>query len=332
MPQNEDMPQMRNVKLLSVVVPCHNEQEVLPATQQRLKAVLDGLVAGRKCADYEIVYIDNGSTDNTRQVLKQIFTRDQHARVISLRSNFGYQGSISAGLFHAHGDAVVTIDADLQDPPEKIEEMISYFEQGYDLVLGVRKERSSDSFAKRFFSENYYRFLKWMGVDVVYNHGDFRLMARSLVDEFNRLPERSRFIRAMILKLESRYAKVDYSREPRKAGKTKFSPGAMLSLAFDGITSFSYMPLRLASVFGALMFLAAGIGMCWVLYIKVTQNVIHGWASILLSIFGLGGLQLFVLGIMGEYIGKLYIEVKQRPLFLVREEYSHKGERRAVQV
>ena len=176
------------------------------------------------------------------------------------------------------------------------------------------------------------RLLKWMGVDVVYNHGDFRLMARSLVDEFNKLPERSRFIRAMILKLESQYARVYYNREPRRAGKTKFSPAAMLSLAFDGITSFSYMPLRLASIFGALMFLAAGIGMCWVLYIKVTQNVIHGWASILLSIFGLGGLQLFVLGIMGEYIGKLYIEVKQRPLFLVREEYSHKSERRAVQV
>lgn len=318
---------MRNLELLSVVIPCHNEQEVLPSTHKRLRTVLDGLIAAKKCADYEILYIDNGSTDDTRQALKQIFARDEHVRVISLRANFGYQGSISAGLFHAQGDAVVTIDADLQDPPEKIGEMISWLEQGYDLVLGVRKERSSDAFTKRFFSENYYRFLKWMGVDVVYNHGDFRLMVRSLVDEFNKLPERSRFIRAMILKLESRYAKVDYSRDPRKAGKTKFSPAAMLSLAFDGITSFSYMPLRLASIFGAIMFLLAGIGMCWVLYVKITQNVIHGWASILLSIFGLGGLQLFVLGIMGEYIGKLYIEVKQRPLFLVREEYSHKNAR-----
>lgn len=316
---------MRNLELLSVVVPCHNEQEVLPATHKRLRTVLDGAVSARKCADYEVLYVDNGSTDDTWQVLKDIFTRDEHVRVICLRANFGYQGSISAGLFHAQGDAVVTIDADLQDPPEKIGEMVSCFKQGYDLVLGVRKERSSDSFLKRFFSENYYLFLKWMGVDVVYNHGDFRLMARSLVDEFNKLPERSRFIRAMILKLESRYAKVDYSREPRKAGKTKFSPAAMLSLAFDGITSFSYMPLRFASIFGAFMFFLAGIGMCWVLYIKVTQNIIHGWASILLSIFGLGGLQLFVLGIMGEYIGKLYLEVKQRPLFLVREEYSHKN-------
>src|SRR3989338_8093404 len=315
---------MRNLELLSVVIPCHNEQEALPATHKRLRAVLDGLAAAKKCADYEIVYVDNGSTDDTRQGLKQIFARDEYVRIISLRANFGYQGSISAGLFHAQGDAVVTIDADLQDPPEKVEEMISYFEQGYDLVLGVRKERSSDSFAKRFCSENYYRLLKWMGVDVVYNHGDFRLMARSLVDEFNKLPERSRFILAMILKLESQYARVYYNREPRRAGKTKFSPAAMLSLAFDGITSFSYMPLRLASIFGAFIFLLAGGGMCWVLYIKITQNVVHGWASILLSIFGLGGLQLFVLGIMGEYIGKLYIEVKQRPFFLVREEYSHK--------
>ena len=317
---------MRNIELLSIVIPCHNEQEVLPATHKRLKTALDGLAAGKKCADYEIVYVDNGSMDNTQQVLKQIFEHDEHVRILSLRSNFGYQGSISAGLFHAQGDAVVTIDADLQDPPERIEEMISYFEEGYDLVLGVRKERSSDSFTKRVLSENYYRFLKLMGVDIVYNHGDFRLMARSLVDEFNKLPERGRFIRAMILRLESRYAKVFYSREPRKAGKTKFSPAALLSLCFDGITSFSYMPLRLASICGAFMFLVAGIGIGWVLYIKITQNVINGWASILFSIFALGGLQLFVLGIMGEYIGKLYIEVKQRPLFLVREEYSHRKE------
>lgn len=314
---------MRRINLLSVAIPCHNEEEILSATHKRLNTVLDDLVAKGKCNSYELVYVDDGSTDNTLQVLENIFKTDRHTKVISLRRNFGHQSTISAGMFYAGGDAVVTIDADLQDPPEKIEEMVSYFEKDYDLVLGVRKDRSTDSFLKKFFSENYYRLLKLMGVNVVYNHGDFRLMARPLVNTFNRLSERNRFIRAMILNLESRYAKVYYDRSPRKGGRSKYSMRVMFSFCFDGLVSFSYMPLRLVSIFGIFMCFAAFMGLLWTIHGKFFRYTIPGWTSTVSVIFALSGIQFFVLGLIGEYIARLYIEVKQRPLFLVRREYMH---------
>ncbi|MBM4140388.1 MAG: glycosyltransferase family 2 protein [Nitrospira sp.] len=317
---------MRKVKLLSIVVPCHNEEDVLAITHERLTKILDILLFSEKILDYELIYVDNGSTDNTLQVLKNIFDSDPHTRIIALRRNFGFQGSISAGLSYTKGDAVVTIDADLQDPPEKIEEMITYFEQGYDLVLGVREDRSSDSYLKRFFSENYYRLMKLMGVTIVYNHGDFRLMSKSLVQEFNSLPERNRLIRAMVLQLDSRYAVVPYKREQRKAGRSKFNIISLFSLSLDGIVSFTYFPLRLTSIIGILISLLTIIGAFWVLYVKLfTDKFIPGWASTLLPILALGGLQLFFLGLIGEYIGRLYNEVKKRPIFVVREEYKHES-------
>ena len=314
---------MRQNKLLSLVVPCHNEEEVLSSTHQRLTEVLSKLAAQRKFHEYEILYVNNGSTDQTQKVLEDIFHRDGHVRILALRRDFGFQGSISAGLFYAKGDTVVTIDADLQDPPEKIGEMIDCYQKDYDLVLGVRQDRSTDAWLKKFFSENYYRLLKWLGVEVVYNHGDFRLMARTLVDEFNNLSERNRLIRAMILKLDNHFACVYYDRAPRKAGKTKFNIQALFSLCFDGVVSFSYMPLRMVSILGILTCMASIVAAVWVIYIKTVTNIIPGWASTVLPIITFGGLQLFVLGVIGEYIGRLYIEVKQRPLFVVRKEYKH---------
>ncbi len=314
---------MRKIKLLSVVVPCHNEEECLLSSHKKLSGILNRMVSLEKISGYELVYVDNGSTDKTLALLKEIFGSDSHARIIALRRNFGYQGSISAGLFHAQGDAVITIDADLQDPPEKMEEMASWFEKGYDLVLGVRKDRSSDFFFKRFFSENCYRLMKLFGIEIVYNHGDFRLMAGPLVREFNLLPERNRFIRAMVLQLESRYAEVFYKRAPRICGKSKFNVSSLLSLSLDGVISFSYVPLRIASLAGLSLCIFVVISIFWVLYIKISTNVIPGWVSTLLPILGLGGFQLLILGLIGEYIGRLYIEVKQRPLFLVREELKH---------
>jgi len=291
-----------------------------------LSKILGNLLSSKRISEYELIYVDNGSTDNTLQVLKDIFASDPHTRIIALRRNFGFQGSISAGLFHTKGDAVVTIDADLQDPPEKIENMITFFEQGYDLVLGVREDRSTDPFLKRFFSENYYKLMRLMGVNIVYNHGDFRLMSKSLVQEFNALPERNRLIRAMVLQLESRYATVPYRREQRKAGRSKFNVSSLFSLSLDGIVSFTYFPLRLTSIMGILISFLTLIGALWVLYVKLfTDKFIPGWASTLLPILALGGLQLFFLGLIGEYIGRLYAEVKKRPLFVVREEYKHES-------
>ncbi len=314
---------MRSLDLLSVVIPCHNEEEVLACSYEKLKVILNELVSRKKCRRYEFVYVNNGSTDKTREVMDVLFEKDSCVRVVELRRNFGFQGSISAGMLYAEGDAVVSIDCDLQDPPEKIEEMIAYYVQGYDLVLGVREDRSTDSFFKRFFAEGYYRFMQSLGVEIVHNHGDFRLMARSLVDEFNRMPERNRLIRAMILKLDDRYAVVSYAREKRSAGKTKFNVPALMSLSLDGIISSSYVPLRLASIFGFLMCVAAIGGIIGVIYIKIKFQIFPGWASTLLPILMFGGFQLLVLGIIGEYIGRLYTEVKGRPIFSVRRELRH---------
>lgn len=314
----------RVIKLLSVVIPCHNEQEILAQTHKHLSGVLFNLVDKHKCGDYELIYVDNGSSDGTLRVMESIFENDRHAKVISLRRNFGFQGSISAGLANAKGDAVVTIDADLQDPPEKIEDMVDWFLKGYDLVLGVRKDRSSDHFFKKFFAENYYRIIKSLGVEVVYNHGDFRLMAKSLVDEFNNFPERNRFIRAMVLRMESHYAIVHYDRRPRSAGQSKFRINSLISFSLDGITSFSYAPLRLATILGIFMCCVSFLGIFWILYVKVfTSYAIPGWASTLLPILIFNGVQFIVLGIIGEYIGRLYIEVKRRPLYSVRTEFIH---------
>lgn len=314
---------MRKANLLSIVVPCHNEEEVLAHTHSRLTAILADLSGSGRITDYEIVYIDNGSIDNTLGVMKNIFASDPRAKAISLRRNFGYQGSISAGLSYAKGDAVVTIDADLQDPPEKIAEMVDFYNEGYDLVLGVRADRSSDSFLKRFFSENYYRLIKILGVEIVHNHGDFRLMDQSLVEEFNDLSERNRFIRGMILQLDSKYALVHYVRQSRTVGKSKFNLSSLVSLSLDGVISFSYVPLRFASLAGLFACLLALAGVCWVFYLRITTSIVPGWASTMLPILVLGGLQMLMLGMIGEYIGRLYIEVKQRPVFLVRKEYIH---------
>jgi glycosyltransferase involved in cell wall biosynthesis len=272
--------------------------------------------------NYEIVYVDNGSTDQTLQVLQDIFKNDKHVSIIELRRNFGYQGSISAGLSAAGGDAVITIDADLQDDPTKIPDMLDLYSQGYELVLGVRRNRKTDPFLKRFFSEQYYRLLKSLGVEVVHNHGDFRLMSRALVDEFNQMDERNRFIRAMIFKLDDRFATVEYDRAPRLGGESKFDVPALFSLSFDGIISFSYAPLRLATLAGALMCALSVAGTVWAIYMKLSAHSFPAWSNGLFFV-AFGGFQLLLLGIIGEYIGRLYIEVKHRPLFSVRKKHHH---------
>ena len=314
---------MRKLGTLAVIVPCYNEEEVLRSTHGRLRSILDGLVRDSKCRDYEIVYVNDGSSDGTQKILDEIFKEDRRARVIVLRRNFGLQGALSAGLCLARGDAAVTIDADLQDPPEKIGEMIAYYEQEYDLVLGVREDRQSDTFLKRFTAENYYRFLKVLGVDVVHNHGDFRFMARPLVDEFNALTEKSRYIRGMVLALDNHYAKVFYKRQAREQGVTKFNFGRMLSLSLDGVLSFTFMPLRFVSILGVIACLFAAVGSGYILYAKVAGQVIPGWSSTVLPLFIFSGLQLLSLGIIGEYVGRSYMEIKNRPLFSVRKEHTH---------
>lgn len=228
---------MRRIGLLSIAIPCYNEKEILPVTHERLAKICASLLEKGCIRDYEIVYVDNGSSDETADVLYNLFCSDTRVKVVRLNRNFGYQTALCAGLWHARGDAAVTIDADLQDPPEKIEEMIAYFEKGFDLVLGVRRDRSTDPFGKRFFSGVFYRGMKLFGVRLVHNHGDFRLMSKSLVDDFNASGLKKRFIRTEILRIEPRCALVYYKRSPREYGSSKFNFAASFLLACDAVVS-----------------------------------------------------------------------------------------------
>jgi len=314
---------MRKLNLISIIIPCYNEEEVIEDTHQRITSIMQAIVKNSKCSTYEILYVNDASQDKTQTILEDIYSKDRNARVLVLRKNAGLQGALSAGLAFARGEAAVTIDADLQDPPEKIEEMITCYEQGYDLVLGVREDRQTDTFFKRATAECFYRLLKVLGVEIVPNHGDFRLMARPLIDEFNSLTERNRFIRALVLSLDSQYATVSYKRQPRLQGTTKFSLGKMLSFSLDGILSFSFMPLRMVSIAGILCCLLALAGGIYTLCSKISGDVVPGWTSTVLPMFIFSGIQLLSLGIIGEYIGRLYVEIKNRPLYSIRRELKH---------
>lgn len=307
---------------LSIVLPCHNEAPVLPRTC----AVLDELVAkwvGTLVSSCEYVLVNNGSTDETLEVMKALTSPVAKILIVDLRRNFGYQGSISAGLHNARNDLVVSIDADLQDDPEKIAEMVEKNQQGYELVLGVRKSRSADSWPKRFFTQLYYKLLKIMGIESVYNHGEFRLMSRALVEEFKQLSESNRYIRGLILQLESKYAMVYYERRAREQGETKFTPSRLISLALDGITSFSSVPIRLVTLSGSLMAFVALGGLAYVVYVLVfTHYGVPGWASLATIMLFFFGIQTLFLGIVGEYIAKTYMETKRRPVFTVRARYE----------
>ncbi len=313
----------RKPPFLSLIVPAYNEQEVLPSTHARLARILAACLLDKSVSGYEIIYVNDGSKDDTRAVLRKIFNTDEHVRIIELRRNFGLQGALSAGLFSAKGDVAITIDADLQDPPEKMPEMIQRYREGYDLVLGVRSDRSTDTPFKRATAQMYYKLLKNLGVNIVEHHGDYRLMARPLIDEYNNLYERNRFMRALILELDDHYAVVTYKREARTLGTTKFSLSKMLSFSIDGVVSFTYSPLRFVSILGLIMCVLSISGVVWIIVCKAMGHAIPGWTSTVLPIFIFSGIQTLILGIVGEYIGRLYTEAKHRPLFSIRREDRH---------
>jgi len=313
---------MKTLPSLSIVLPCHDEEDVIESTYKELKGLIDEWLT-IKISAYQLVMVNNGSTDNTLQKMLQLKQKDNNIKILDLRNDYGYQGSITAGLYYSDHDMIVSIDADLQDDPSKISEMIDFYSMGYEMVLGIRKSRKFDSFFKRVSAIAYYRFLKIIGVKSVYNHGEFRLLSKSLVEEMKLYPERNRYIRSIILSLESKYACVYYDREPRRAGKTKFRFFKLISLALDGITSFSNFPIRIILLLGLFMFLLSIVILIYVIYIKCfTELHISGWASISIMILFFGGIQNLFLGILGEYIAKTYIETKQRPFFSVRKLYE----------
>jgi glycosyltransferase involved in cell wall biosynthesis len=303
--------------LVSAVVPCYDEQEVLEETHAALSATLSALEG----ADAEIVYVDDGSRDRTREILRAVQGRDPRVRVISLSRNFGHQLAVSAGIESAAGDCVVVIDADLQDPPEVIREMVALWREGYQVVYGVRADRDGETAFKKWTARAFYRIINRLSrVEMPLDAGDFRLMDRRVVEVLLSMPERDRYLRGMVSWIGFRQAAVVYRRAPRRAGSSKYPFAKMLRFAVDGLLSFSVTPLRLAIWTGFAAIALAFLGIVWaVLEWLFTNDLVRGWASIFTAVLFLGGVQLITLGIIGEYIGRIYAEVKRRPLYVVAE-------------
>jgi len=302
--------------VLSIVVPCYNEEAVIGEFHRRVLAALEGVES-----DLEIIYTDDGSRDQTATILRELQQKDDRVRVVSLSRNFGHQLAVTAGLEHARGDAVVIIDADLQDPPEVIGEMIERWRDGYQVVYGLRVRRAGETTFKRWSAKLFYRLLNRLSeIEIPPDVGDFRLLDRQVVDVLLAMPERDRFLRGMISWVGFKQVAVIYDREPRRAGESKYPLVKMLGFALDSVISFSFAPLRLAIWVGFGAIAAAFAGIVYALIIRLyTTEWVRGWASIFTAILFLGGIQLITLGIVGEYVGRIYAEVKMRPLYVVRE-------------
>jgi len=318
----DDRPQSREwwsqeTCLLSVIVPCANEEEVLLETHRQLVEALAGIVD----LGFEIVYVDDGSTDSTPALLRELQLSDDRVRVVRLSRNFGHQIAITAGMEHAAGDAVVVIDADLQDPPEIIAEFVAQWRNGYDVVYGVCTEREGETVFKLWTAKLFYRLVGRMSeTEIPLDTGDFRLMDRRVVKALVAMPERDRFVRGMVSWLGFSQVAVPYRRAPRLAGKTKYPLTKMVRFATDGIVSFTTMPLRLATWLGFGVSGMAVVGIVVALCARLFgKGWVQGWTSIVIVVLFLGGVQLICLGIIGEYVGRTYGESKRRPLYWVRE-------------
>jgi glycosyltransferase involved in cell wall biosynthesis len=309
---------------LSVVVPCFNEEESIQACHVQLSESL--AASGRS---YEIVYVNDGSRDLTMTILREIQATDPRVQVVNLSRNFGHQVAVSAGIRYATGNAVALMDADLQDPPEVLMEMMRVLESGYDVVYGARRARAGESFTKLLTAKLFYRTLHLLSdTDIPIDTGDFRVMSRRAVDALLRMPESHRLLRGMASWIGFRQYPFYYERVPRFAGQTKYPFQKMLKLALDGVLSFSTVPLRLVSFLGVLSASVALLGIIYALCLRLfTQIWVPGWTLLFIGMLFLGGMQMLSLGVVGEYVGRIYTEAKGRPLFLVQEVLSSQGER-----
>jgi len=306
-------------KLISVVVPVFCEEAVISETCRQLTELLESL----ENYQYEVILINDGSSDNSMTIIRELAKHDPHLKVISFSRNFGHQMAITAGIRRAEGDAVIIIDADLQDPPGLIPSMIHLWEQGYHVVYAKRVQRQGESWFKKTSASAFYKFINMLSdIDIPVDTGDFRLIDRKVADEMNRIGEHHRFVRGLVSWVGFRQIAVEYVRSPRVAGETKYPLRKMIHFALDGIISFSNKPLRMAlnlgfcSIFIAFAVLFYGLAMHW------AGHTIRGWTSTMVTILFLGGIQLFMIGVIGEYLGRIYNEIKGRPLYIVEEEIN----------
>ena len=309
-----------NMKL-NIVVPCYNEEAVLEETTKQLSLLIDTLIGKGKITACDIVYVDDGSHDTTWPLIEQLKSQNKYVHGLKLAHNVGHQHALWAGLEYSADkcDAAVSIDADLQDDILAIEQMVDAYKDGCDVVFGVRKERKTDTFFKRRTALAFYGMMQKMGVDIVYNHADFRLMSKRAINELMLYPERNMFLRGMVKLLGYKSQEVYYDRKERFAGESKYPLNKMINFALDGITSFSVQPLRLITTFGFVVMLLSVIAAVYALVSFLCGSAVAGWTSLLISLWFIGGAILLSIGIIGEYIGKIYRETKRRPRYHIEK-------------
>lgn len=312
-----------NPARLSIVVPCYNEEEVLPETISRLTKLLQDLINKNIVSTNSLVlFVDDGSQDKTWEIIQNSSKQNPYVYGLKLSRNFGHQNALLAGMEYVADkcDCCITIDADLQDDIDAIYSMIDKFYTGCDIVYGVKSKRDVDSFTKRFTAESYYKLLSIFGVNIIYNHADFRLLSRNAISMLLKFPEKNLFLRGLIPCIGLKFDKVLYELKERLAGTPKYSFVKSFSLAWNGITSFTTVPLKIISILGFTIFLLSTILIIYIFYVALfTNKTIPGWASTVLPIYFIGGIQLLSIGIIGEYIGKIYFETKNRPRYLIEK-------------
>lgn len=312
-----------NKKLVTILVPAYNEEEVLYMLYERLRTLMDDTTA----YDFEVLLVNDGSKDKTLQIMQELREKDKRINYLNLSRNFGKETAMIAGLDYCKGDAVIIIDADLQDPPELIPEMLQYWEEGYDDVYAKRKSREGESFLKKFTSKMYYKVLQaFTKIEIQKDTGDFRLLDRRCVEALKSMRESQRYTKGLFSWIGYNKKEILYDRDPRAAGKTKWNYGKLINLSIDGITSFTTSPLRWAAIIGVLVSLIGFIYMIFIIVKTIVSGIdVPGYASTMVVILFLGGIQLIFLGVIGEYLGRAFNEGKHRPLYFV-ERYNEEKE------
>lgn len=314
---------------LAIVVPCYNEEEMLPLTTKELTGVLSDLITKQKIApDSYILYVDDGSKDSTWELIRKFHEEEKKVFGLKLAGNVGHQNALTAGMLNAmeHADIMISIDADLQDDTAVMEEMVDKFHEGKDIVYGVRNDRKKDSFFKRTTAQMFYKVMAAFGVKTVYNHADYRLMSKRALQEFSKYQEINLYLRGVMPLIGYETDCVYYERKERVAGESKYPLKKMLALAWNGITSFSVKPIDFITALGGFLIFLCVIAAVYAIVSYCNGHTVPGWTSLILSIWFLGGMQLVAIGMIGQYIGKIYIEVKHRPRYNVETYLNHDNE------
>lgn len=322
---------MNQLPILYIIIPCYNEESVLPITSSMFLDKINELVAAGKIADNSrILFVNDGSKDQTWEIIQELAEKDPHYIGICQSRNRGHQNAVLAGLMEAKDncDITISIDCDGQDDMNAMNEMVDAYLDGCEVVYGVRSKRDTDTFFKRFTAEGFYKILNWMGVEVVFNHADYRLLSSRVLQEFANFKEVNIFLRGMVPLVGFKSTSVYYERHERIAGESHYPLKKMLALAFDGITSLSVKPIRMITIAGILIAILSFIGVIWAVVGEFMGNTVSGWASTVCIVCFMGGIQLLCLGVIGEYVGKIYLETKHRPRYIISERTWEKQQKR----